>query len=59
MCAGEEGNKVKRINSVLIKLGGLLASLALVFGVASSQAACVAFYHQPKVPQGMSKFVRK
>jgi cyclic lactone autoinducer peptide len=42
-----------------IKLSSLLASLALFFGVVSAQSTCYAFYHQPKVPQGMSKFIRK
>jgi cyclic lactone autoinducer peptide len=50
---------MKKIRFVLIRLGSLLASIALVMGVVSSQAVCIAFYHQPKVPQGMSRFVRK
>ncbi|MDR1156790.1 MAG: cyclic lactone autoinducer peptide [Oscillospiraceae bacterium] len=41
-----------------MRLGGLFASLALVLGVASSQAVCTLWFHQPKVPQGMSRFKR-
>jgi len=47
---------MKKNKAVVMKLGGLLASLALVLGVASTQVACVMVFHQPKVPQGMSKF---
>ena len=42
--------------NVLFRLGGLIASLALFLGVASSQVTCVSWYHQPKVPQEMTKF---
>ena len=49
---------MRKLSAVLVKIGGLLASVALVMGVASSQALCVAVYHQPKVPQGLGKFVR-
>jgi len=49
---------LKKFNRIAIKLGGLVASLALIIGVASSQVTCVSIFHQPKVPQGMSKFVK-
>jgi len=49
---------MKKLSVVAIRLGGLLASLALVLGVASSNATCVMAFHQPKVPQGMSKFAK-
>jgi len=47
------------LRSTVTKLGGLVAALALIVGVASAQAMCVAFYHQPKIPQGISKFSRR
>ena len=50
---------MSKIGSTVTKLGGLVAALALIIGVTSSQAMCVAFYHQPKIPQGMSKFSRR
>jgi len=28
----------------------------LLLGVASTQSLCAAWFHQPKVPQGMDKF---
>ena len=37
----------------------ILASFALTLGVASAQAFCVFNFHQPKVPEGMSKFTAK
>jgi cyclic lactone autoinducer peptide len=49
---------MKKLIAMGMKLGGLVASMALVMGVASSQATCVAWFHQPKVPQGMEKFKR-
>ena len=54
----KDGFTMKRIKGTLIRLGGLLASCALVLGVASTQAACIMIFHQPKIPQGMSRFVR-
>jgi len=50
---------MKIFSSAVYKLGGLVAALALVLGVASSQALCWSAFHQPKIPQGMGKFVRK
>ena len=44
------------IRKVTFRIGGLIASLALFFGIASSQAACASWYHQPKVPQAMDRF---
>ena len=44
------------IKAATFKLGGILASLALIFGIASTQAVCMSWYHQPKVPQGMEKY---
>jgi len=50
---------MKKINAVLIKFGGLFAALALMVGVGSVGARCIIFFHQPKVPHGMSKFKKK
>ena len=47
---------MKRVYIIATKLAGLLASIALMLGVASTQAVCVMIYHQPKVPQEMSRF---
>ena len=57
--AERRGKEVKGLNIVANKLGGLLASCALVVGVASTLAPCVVLFHQPIFPQGMIKFVKK
>jgi cyclic lactone autoinducer peptide len=49
---------MKRLSLAGMKLFGLVASLALALGVASTQAACIMVFHQPKVPQGMGRFVK-
>jgi len=49
---------MNKLCAAAMKLGGLLASCALAFGVASNQAVCIMVFHQPKVPQGMGKFVK-
>jgi len=43
---------------LMVKICGLAASCALALGVAITPAACGFMFHQPKVPQGMSKFVK-
>jgi cyclic lactone autoinducer peptide len=48
-----------KLGGATIKLGGLVASLALLLGLASSRAVCWSIFHQPKVPQGMSKYTHK
>jgi cyclic lactone autoinducer peptide len=35
-----------------------IASLALAFGVLSAQSACVCWFHQPEIPEGMKKFAK-
>jgi len=42
--------------NVAIKLSTLLASCALIVGVASSAPICFLLFHQPRVPQGMRKY---
>lgn len=50
-------NKLRKLS---LKFAGLLASLALVVGVTSTQATlCVIMFHQPKVPQGMEKYMKR
>ena len=38
------------------KTGMMLTSLALMIGVSSVNDACILWWHQPQVPQGMEKF---
>ena len=40
------------------KAGWIVASLALMIGASTMNAACMFWFHQPKVPQGMEKFKR-
>ena len=47
---------MKKLNTILLKLGGLFAAFALMLGVASTTAMCIIFYHQPIVPVGIEKF---
>jgi len=42
-----------------MKLGEKLTSLALKMGVASTRAACVSIFYQPKMPSGMNEFVER
>lgn len=39
-------------------LGSMVCSLALLIGVSSANAACLHWFHQPKVPEGMKKYVK-
>ena len=55
----KEGLFLKRLKIIVTVICGLIASLALTLGVASAQALCVIHFHQPKVPQGMSKFLKR
>jgi cyclic lactone autoinducer peptide len=47
---------MRKYKAAFVAMCGVLASLALTIGVASAGAICVFAFHQPKVPQGMSKF---
>jgi len=47
---------MKVFKSFVLKWCVTIASLALTLGVASSDAVCFWWWHQPKVPQGMEKF---
>jgi cyclic lactone autoinducer peptide len=50
---------MRKFQTVAMKMGGVVASLALILGVSSSQMACALWFHQPKVPEGMEKFKKK
>ena len=47
-----------KVKSMFVKMATMISSLAIVAGVTSVDALCVAWFHQPKVPQGMEKFKR-
>lgn len=44
---------MKNIGKFIQRFGGTIASLALVLGVASANAVCIWWYHQPQVPARM------
>jgi cyclic lactone autoinducer peptide len=44
---------MKNVERFIRRFGGTIASLALIVGVASANAACIWWFHQPKVPNGM------
>ena len=37
--------------------GAALSFVAILVGIASVNSVCMIWYHQPKVPQGMSRFM--
>jgi len=47
-----------KFKGIVLKWGSLLASLALLVGVTASSQVCWWWFHQPKVPQGMDKFIK-
>jgi len=49
---------MKNMKSAVLKWSGVLASLALIVGTVSVQPMCWFWFHQPKVPQGMDKFIK-
>lgn len=50
---------MKRLKGLTTRFGGVFAAFALAVGVISAQPAmCVIIFHQPKVPEGMSKFLK-
>lgn len=50
---------MKKLKALMLRFGGMFAALALAVGVTSTAAICVIVFHQPKVPQGMSKFLKE
>ena len=45
-----------KLKAAAFKAATMVSSLALMLGVASAESACIAWVHQPKMPQGMEKF---
>ena len=50
---------MRKIKVFITRKGGVaLSFMAILVGIASVNSACMLWYHQPKVPQGMEKFKR-
>ncbi len=45
-----------KFKGLMLKWGGLVASIALFVGVNATTMGCWWWFHQPVVPQGMEKF---
>lgn len=43
---------MKKINSLLMKLGSVVASLSFLVTVSNVNSTCVMFIHQPELPEG-------
>jgi len=52
----EGGRKMKKLNSIVLKLSSSLAALALLVGVSSAASACVFWFNQPEMPKAIEKF---
>ncbi|MDR2600049.1 MAG: cyclic lactone autoinducer peptide [Oscillospiraceae bacterium] len=50
---------MKRFKAFLTLVFGVLTYIALSVGIASAGAYCMLYFHQPKVPESMSKFRRQ
>ena len=46
------------MKKVLIKLGGVIASLALMVTAMNVNTTCICLIHQPKLPKGAEKLRR-
>lgn len=44
--------KTSVLNSLLVKLGTMVASFAFVLTAINVNSACVLFVHQPELPEG-------
>ena len=51
-------NLCTKLSKLGLKFGGMAAAFVLMMGVTSTQSMCFMVFHQPKVPQGMSKFIK-
>lgn len=49
---------MKKVSSVLLKVGSMLTALALTIGVSSMNSACMMWFNQPKAPEEMKKYIR-
>ncbi len=47
---------MEKLKLLLAKYGKAVSALALMIGVASVNSACLAFYHQPKMPEAMNSY---
>ena len=47
---------MKKINSIVMKFGSVIASLALIIGVSSVTSACYFWFNQPEMPKAIEKF---
>lgn len=47
-----------KFKNLMFKMSSVLCALVLTVGVSSANAACFAWFHQPKVPEGMQKYVK-
>lgn len=43
------------LSKILIKLGGVIASFALMVTAMNMNATCICLIHQPKLPEGAAK----
>lgn len=48
-----------KLKKIMYSLGSMICSLALVLGASSVKGACLLWFYQPKVPEGMKKYVKK
>lgn len=47
---------MKKLGKATKKICALLASFALIMGVASVNVPCILVFHQPKIPRSMQKY---
>jgi len=50
---------MKKLRTSMKKFGGLFAAFALMLGVASAGAFCMIIFHQPEVPAGINKLIKR
>jgi cyclic lactone autoinducer peptide len=50
---------MKTLKSVLLRYSSALAAVAMAVGTESAVKACWFFFNQPKVPEGIQKFIRE
>jgi cyclic lactone autoinducer peptide len=46
------------MNKLIMKLGGLIASVALAVTALNVNSTCICLIHQPRLPEGASKLRR-
>ena len=50
---------MKTLKTFMLKYASVFAALALAVGVGSSSKACWLYFNQPKVPEGMKKYIKE